>query len=607
MITRTLELLSPAKNLEQGVAAIGYGADALYIGAPRFGAREAASNSFEDVEKLIRYAHRYQAKVFVVLNTIVYENELEEAAKVARWAYNAGADALIVQDMAFLEMGLPPIALHASTQTHNISPQKAKFLADVGFERVILARELSLQQIADIRSHTDVELEGFVHGALCVSYSGQCYLSESITGRSANRGACAQPCRSAYDLVDGAGKIYLKNKHLLSLKDFNLSHSIRELADAGICSFKIEGRLKNIDYVKNITGLYRKELDAILEGTSKYRKASSGKVFLGFTPDAQKSFNRGFTGYFTQKREDNLTGFNTAKATGAMVGTVTGVGKTSFEMDAKVPLSNGDGICFIAAGGTLVGTNINKVDGRTVFPNRMDGITKGIQLFRNYDHRFAKKLESSTTERLVDISISFKYADGRVFIVAQDADGFSAELVAEEVFEIAQKADRALQNIEQQLSKSGGGMFEVVRVSVDCPEVPFIPMSTLNGYRRELLEMIVQKRMESLPKAGAAIVPSDIPYPEKILDYSANVVNSLSRKFYERHGVLQIDEGYELSHVEGARLMTTKYCLRYELGACLKTATASKLQEPLFLDNNGQRFRLEFDCQRCQMIVKKGS
>ena len=599
----TLELLSPAKNLEQGIAAIGYGADAVYVGAPRFGAREAASNSFEDVEQLIRYAHRYRAKVFVVVNTIVYEHELEEAERVARWAYNAGADALIVQDMAFLEMDLPPIALHASTQTHNIYPEKVKFLQDVGFERVILARELSLQQIADIRKQTNVELEAFVHGALCVSYSGQCYMSEAITGRSANRGACAQPCRSAYDLVDGTGNIILKNKHLLSLKDFNLSRSIRQLADAGICSFKIEGRLKNVDYVKNITGLYRKELDAILEERSEYRKASSGKVFLGFTPDAQKSFNRGFTAYFTQKREDSLTGFNTAKATGALVGTVTNVRKLCFEIDAKMPLSNGDGICFISKGGGLVGTNINKVDGRNVFPNRMDGITKGVQIFRNYDHRFAKMLEGCSTERLVDISINFTYTAGRLTMMALDADGFTSKLVVDELFEIAQKPERALQNIDQQLRKSGGGMFEVVRVGVDCQEVPFIPISTLNGYRRTLLESLEAKREASLPEAASSIIPNSIPYPEQTLDYSGNVVNSLSRKFYERHGVLQIDEGFELSHVAGAHLMTTKYCLRYELGACLKTAGAAKLKEPLFLENNGQRFRLQFDCARCQMVV----
>lgn len=603
MKPRTLELLSPAKNLEQGIAAIGYGADAVYVGAPRFGAREAASNSFEDVEQLIRYAHRYQTKVFVVVNTIVYEHELEVAERVARWAYNAGADALIVQDMAFLEMGLPPIALHASTQTHNITPDKAKFLQDVGFERVILARELSLQQIADIRRQTSVELEAFVHGALCVSYSGQCYMSEAITGRSANRGACAQPCRSAYDLVDGTGSIILKNKHLLSLKDFNLSRSLRQLADAGICSFKIEGRLKNIDYVKNITALYRKELDAILEERSEYCRASSGKVYFGFTPDAQKSFNRGFTTYFTQKREENLTGFDTAKATGAFVGKVVAVGKASFEVDGKVTLANGDGICFVSKSGALVGTNVNRVEGRTIFPFKMDGLAAGIKIYRNYDHQFARLLENNSTERLIDVAIRFEYANGALSIGATDEDGFTSSIEVNERFDVAQKAERALQNIEQQLGKSGGGIFRVADVVVSCDEAPFIAISALNGYRRTLLEALEAKRVASLPEAASSIIPNSIPYPEQVLDYLGNVVNSFSRKFYERHGVLQMDEGYEISHVDGAHLMTTKYCLRYELGACLKTAGAAKLKEPLFLENNGQRFRLQFDCARCQMIV----
>lgn len=602
---RTLELLSPAKNLEQGMAAVSYGADALYVGAPRFGAREGASNSVADVEALIRYAHRYGAKVFVVMNTIVYEHELEEAERMANWAYQAGADALIIQDMAFLEMGLPPIALHASTQTHNVSADKVRFFQEVGFERVILARELSLRQIEEIRSQTNVELEAFVHGALCVSYSGQCYLSESLVGRSANRGACAQPCRSSYNLVDDSGKILVKNKHLLSLKDFNLSHSIRELANAGISSFKIEGRLKNIDYVKNITALYRRELDAILsDGT--YAKASSGKVYLGFTPDAEKSFNRGFTSYFTENRLADLTGFNTAKATGALVGRVKEVMKGCFVIDGSTSLANGDGICFISKQGGLVGTNVNRVEGRTVYPFKMDGITKGIQIFRNYDHQFAKTLESNATERLVDAELRFDYDGVNVALSAVDEDGFTVSHTCAVELEVAQKPDRAIQTIEQQLGKSGGGMFRITRVEIGCADVPFVPMSVLNGYRRLILGLLEERRMSALPKAGQVVIPSDIPFPEKVLDYSANVVNSLARKFYERHGVTSIDQGYELSHSDSANLMTTKYCIRHELGACLRTDAGSKLPVMLYLENNGKRFRLTFDCNRCQMMIKKG-
>lgn len=604
--SRTLELLSPAKNLEQGIAAINYGADALYVGAPRFGAREGATNTKEDVESLIRYAHRYYAKVFVVMNTIVYENELEDAVQMARWAYNAGADALIVQDMAFLEMDLPPIALHASTQTHNITPEKVKFLQDVGFQRVILARELSIEQINAIRKVSHVELEAFIHGALCVSYSGQCYMSEHLVGRSANRGACSQPCRSTYNLVDNEGKVLVKNKHLLSLKDFSMQHSIRMLAEAGVCSFKIEGRLKNIDYVKNITALYRREVDALLEGNSGYRKASSGKVYFGFTPDENKSFNRGYTSYFTHNRPEELTGFSTAKATGALVGNVTIQGSTFFEVDGNVALANGDGVCFIAKNGLLVGTNINRVEGRKIFPNRMDGIAKGVVLFRNYDHQFSRLLENNTTERLIDVSLNFDYSNGMLCLEAKDEDGVVVKMDIPATFDAAQKKERALQSIREQLAKVGGGIFRVASVDVSSKEVPFIPISVLNGYRRKLLEDLEIKREQLIKISYTEYVRNNIPFPERLLDYSANVVNSLSRRFYERHGVERVDDGFELSHGDEVNLMTTKYCIRYELGACLKNTSWKLLPEPLYLENNGKRFRLIFDCRNCQMMVKKG-
>lgn len=603
---RSLELLSPAKNLEQGIAAINHGADALYVGAPRFGAREGATNTLEDVESLVRYAHRYHSKVFVVMNTIVYEDELIEAERMAKWAYNAGADALIVQDMAFMEMNLPPIALHASTQTNNVSIEKVKFLENVGFERVILARELSLSQITAISQNTNVELEAFVHGALCVSYSGQCYLSESIVGRSANRGACSQPCRSAYNLIDEQGKTYLKGKHLLSLKDFSMQHSLRELADAGVSSFKIEGRLKNIDYVKNITALYRKELDAILEDhPADYQKASSGKAYFGFTPDASKSFNRGFTSYFAHNRPEDLTGFHTAKATGAPIGKVTSIGSSFFVIDGQTPLSNGDGVCFIAKNGTLVGTNINVVEGSKIYPSKMEGITKGVQIFRNYDHQFSRQLDGGSTQRLVDAAISFQYDGKQVTIVASDEDGCTAQLTISQAFDLAQKEDKATGNIRQQLGKSGSTLFNVNHVDVSFTEAPFIPISQLNSFRRDILEALEQQRTRLLPRRSSSIIPNSIPYPEQALSYAGNVVNSLARKFYERHGVSTIDDGFELTHAAGANLMTTKYCIRYELGACLKTKDGNKLPSNLFLENNGKKFRLIFDCKKCQMMVRE--
>lgn len=602
-----LELLSPAKNLEQGVAAIGYGADAVYVGAPSFGAREAAANTYQDVEKLISYAHRYRAKVFVALNTIIYEPELEQARKVAIWAYEAGADALIIQDMAFLEMGLPPIALHASTQTHNTTPQKARFLQDVGFERVILARELSFNQISEISQSTQVELEAFVHGALCVSYSGQCYMSEALVGRSANRGACAQPCRASYDLVDGSGKLIEKGKHLLSLKDFNLSDRLEHLADAGVCSFKIEGRLKGADYVKNVTALYRQKLDSLLEGKRGYAKASSGKVYVGFTPDAQKSFNRGFTSYFAEQRNSSLTGFDTAKAVGQLVGTVAKVSRSGILAELTVKLANGDGICFISKEGRLIGTNINRVDGGMLYPNKMDGFYIGAKLYRNYDHTFTKQLETDTTKRLVDASLTLSYKGKHVELLAEDEDGNTASLTSEESYDAAQKPEKARQTIEQQLQKAGSDLFKIAAVAIEGAELPFMPISAINSYRRELLERLETARCSYKPKQAKCIEPNSIPYPAAVLDYSANVVNTLSRQFYSRHGAVSIDEGFELSHTNEARLMTTKYCLRYELGACLKTPNGERLKGPLYIVNNGKRFALEFDCRQCEMIVKKGS
>jgi len=603
MAMTPLELLAPAKDFQTGMAAISCGADAVYIGGPKFGARAAVGNSIADIEKLAAYAHRYSAKVYLVINTLLYENEVAEATALAHQAWNSGVDALIIQDFGLLETNLPPIPLFASTQTNNRSPEKVKFLEDAGFSRVILARELNLKQIYEIRKATSVPLESFVHGALCVAYSGQCYLSHALTGRSANRGACAQPCRMAYNLVDEKGNSMAKNQHLLSLRDLNLSNHIEELAKAGVSSFKIEGRLKDESYVKNIVQHYRSILDRIIENNGSFSKSSSGKPVTTFTSDPERSFSRGFTTYFLESRKEMASRF-TPKSVGKKIGLVTGVDASSFKISSTEKLSNGDGICFFA-NRQLVGTNINQVEGSRIIPNSMDGITKGTEIFRNFDKAFNDALAREVA-RKVEAKVSL-VLQGELRLIATDEDGTVASLPINDEITPATNPEKAAQTWVEQLSKSGDSMFHIGAVGIELAPAPFLPVGKINALRRELLQNLEDTRLASYLRANKQHLATEHPYPEQELTYTGNVVNSYARRFFERHGSQILQAGYEqVESKPGDVVMTTKYCLRYELGDCLKERAPKEKQLPsrLFLENNGKRLALEFDCPRCEMKVK---
>lgn len=597
-MNNTLELLAPAKNVDFGIAAVNHGADAVYIGASRFGARAAAGNDLADIARLTHHAHRYRAKVYVTLNTILFDDELADARHLIHELYDAGIDALIVQDMGILEMDLPPLPLFASTQCDNVTPQKVKFLEDVGFKRVILARELSIDQIRAVRAATTVDLEAFVHGALCVSYSGRCYASQAVCGRSANRGECAQVCRQAYDLYEGDRQLK-KGKYLLSLKDLDLSAWLGQLAHAGVSSFKIEGRLKDLAYLKNTTALYRRELDRIIEKTPAYRKASSGTVSLGFTPDAAKTFNRGSCHYFINGRTKAMASFDTPKFYGEYVGTVNHVYRDSFSVDGNVQFHNADGITFFDANGELQGTNINKVEGAIIYPNRMQGITYGLKIYRNHDTAFDAQLSRDATKRTIGVDLRLSADGGVPVLAATDEDGVSITVRGETVCEAAREAEKARDTITQQLSKLGNTMFCARTVTVSSDPVPHIPMSVINDLRRRAAEGLESIRSKTYVRAAAGIVPNEVPFPASGLDYTANVSNAKARAFYARHGVSAVEQAFELRpRKKGDVLMTTKYCLLHEIGKCRKTTAADK---PFFLENNGKRYLIETDCAACEM------
>lgn len=594
---KKLELLAPAKNFELGKTAINHGADAVYIAANRFGAREAAGNSLEDIEQLVKYAHKYYAKVFLTLNTILFDDELNTAQKLISDAYNIGCDAAIIQDMALLEMNLPPIPLFASTQTNNQNVEHMKFLQDVGFQRVILARELSLAQIAEIRKHTNVDLESFVHGALCVSYSGQCYLSCALANRSANRGCCAQMCRSAYDLIDKNGKTIAKNKHLLSLRDLNLSAHIEDLIDAGISSFKIEGRLKDESYVKNSVAFYRKKIDDVLSQNTNYTKASSGKTKLMFAPNPDLSFSRGFTNYFIDGRRKKMASINTPKSIGEEIGFVTKISKNSFEIDTNKHLQNGDGICFFDNNQNLQGTKINRAEDKTVFPLSMKNIFVGAKIFRSYNHAFEKAMKQQTAIRNISATINFTNNNKNIILQAADEDANNVTLKVEQCGDIAVNLDLARKNLIDGLSKNSD--FFNFSANIICDEIRFYPISTINSWRRTLIEMLLAEREKNYVQNRFSIEKNNIPYPKNQLDYTANVANNLARKFYERHGVSKIDDAFEISKTdENTIMMFNKYCIRHELGLCKKHNA-----DDLFLINNGRKLRLSFDCKKCEMKV----
>jgi putative protease len=595
---KIIELLAPARDRESGEAAIGHGADAVYIGGSKFGAREAAGNSFADIERLCKYAHGYFAKVYLTLNTVLYDNELEQARAMVCRAYSAGCDAVIVQDMALLEMDLPPIPLFASTQTDNCLPEKIKFLQDSGFARVILARELSIKQIAEIRKSTTIELESFVHGSLCVSYSGRCYLSEMLAGRSANRGRCAQMCRLPFDLYSAQGLKIVSDRHLLSLKDLNMSDHLEDLMAAGITSFKIEGRLKDLSYVKNITAYYRKCIDKILDKLDDYKKSSSGRVNLFFEPDVERSFSRGFTTFFAQDRKQGLSA-GTAKSTGKFCGTVVSVAKRSFVIDGVDSPVNGDGICFFDNSGKLHGTRVNRVNGNSITPLSMENISRGTKIFRNSDRLFDKVLAGKSAGRKIQADVSVEVFETAIQIIATDEDGICVEVSFPHSAENAVDSDKMQKTIVEQFGKTGNDIFDF---RINCPVCEyFFSVSTVNAWRRQLICLLEKERQNQYPKRESAIIRSCVPYITEEIDFTSNVSNSLAERFYRRHMVRTIEKAVESGTVP-SHLMYNKYCIKFELGMCPVKQGAQKSGN-LFLAYSNKKLKLSFDCVKCEMYV----
>jgi Collagenase and related proteases len=603
---RFVELLSPAKNLECGLAAINHGADAVYIGASMFGARAAAGNSIADIEQLCRYAHQFKAKVLIALNTLLTDEELTIAEKLTWQLYEAGADALIVQDMGLLQLDLPPIALHASTQTDNRTAEKVQFLQNVGFSRVVLARELSLPQIADIAAKTDVELEAFVHGALCVSYSGQCYISQAMCGRSANRGECAQYCRLPYDLEDANGTALAKNKHLLSLKDLDLSDSLLEMMEAGVSSFKIEGRLKDANYVKNVTAYYRKKLDEILEGNVSYKRASSGKTRFFFEPNPQKTFRRDGIDYFLHGRKTDITQPETPKSIGESIGKVKYVGRNFIEILGTESINNGDGISYFTAQGELTGFRVNRVEGKQIFPASMPIAKTGVSLYRNQDAKFDKILDGKTSERKINVQIIFSETEKGFCLQLKDEDNIFIQLNVDCEKQLAQKAETVESNIKQQLSKLGNTIYNASEIIINLSAPWFIPASHLAEWRRSAIELLDEKRNDSYKRPDKKPEAKNVVFSEKELSYLGNVTNKKSHEFYSSYGVTSIMDGFEIKAEEGGPLMFCKHCLKHEMGHCPKIGTKNIFAEPLYLKYKNQRFKLTFDCKLCEMRVEKG-
>ncbi|MDD5639776.1 MAG: U32 family peptidase [Candidatus Pacebacteria bacterium] len=601
---KKIELLSPAKDYACGIAAINAGADAVYIGGPKFGARTAAKNSVRDIGNLIEYAHQFRVKVYVAINTILFDNELEEAQKIIENVYKLGADGIIIQDMGILEMKLPPIKIIASTQCNNYDIEKIKFFEKIGIKRVILARELSLEQIKEIRKNTNLELEGFVHGALCVSMSGQCYFSEAIAKRSANRGHCSQPCRLSYSLMDSEGKTYEKNKFLLSLKDLNLSQNLDDLIDAGLESFKIEGRLKDEDYVSNTTYYYRKKLDRILKRKENFKKSSVGEVISNWEPDIEKTFNRGFTDYFLKNDNSNILSIS-PKSKGKLIGRVKVISENYFILEKGIESSNGDGICFFDKNKNLRGSNVVKIFGPKIYLNDMSGLEEGMDIYRNFDISFEKQIKNNPIKRIVPIFFEIKESEKGIVISVKDEEGIEVVLEKEIEKVLADNKEGALQNIKLQFSKLGNTIYNAKEIKIILSQPLFFKISTLNAIRREIIEIFDKKRKESYIREEAHIVPTKIPFPEKNLTYEANVSNSLAQKFYERHGVSSIEPAFEiLEDKKGKKVMTTKHCLRRLIGKCSKLNSIDGIKEPLYLVNDkGYKFLLKFDCKKCQMEI----
>ncbi|MBO7615717.1 MAG: U32 family peptidase [Bacteroidales bacterium] len=590
---KKIELLSPAKDVEVGMAAINHGADAVYIGGPDFGAREKASNSIEDIERLCRHAALYDAKVYVTLNTLLYENELERARKMAYDCWNAGVDALIVQDMQLLQLDMPPIPLHASTQCDNLTVEKVQLLEQLGFSQVVLGRELSLKEIREIREKTTVPLEFFVHGALCVSHSGQCYLSQYIGNRSANRGACAQPCRLPWDLLDGKGKVLMKNRHLLCLKDLNNSAHLEELMDAGITSFKIEGRMKDADYVKNVTAYYRQKLDEIISRRTDFEQASHGHCSYTFEVNPEKSFNRGFTDFFINGRQKGIGSPFTPKSMGEYIGEVTWCNPLRMEIDTDKTLHNGDGLCFLNQNDELVGLRADVVragtDGAcTVSTNRPHGAQRGAKIYRNLDLEWQKQVDASTGNRKIDINLTLAETETGYELTALFPSAklsiINSQFSIDKI--IANNPEKATENIRKKALQWGDTAFNPVNLELQFAEPPLIPASVIGEMKRQLVEKLTDALIVDHQTHRRLRQPS---FSETVTPELPTLNSKLSTLNFQ-------DPDTILDH-----LMTCHHCIRYANGMCSKE-TGQKAT-PLFIRNGSNTFRLEFDCRNCLMYV----
>ena len=611
-----VELLAPARDLCCGQVAIDCGADAVYLGAPRFGARQKAGNSLQDIAALVAHAHTYWARVYVTVNTLLHDDELPQAVRLIHELYDLGVDAVIIQDVGLLESGapwvLPPIALIASTQMHNHTPERVAFLEEVGFRRAILARELSLEQIRAIRARTSLELECFVHGALCTGYSGQCYLSYAIGGRSGNRGECAQPCRRKYSLVDADGRVLEPPRHLLSLRDLALDAELGALLDAGVTSFKIEGRLKDAAYVKNVVSWYRQQLDNALAERGLAR-ASSGHSHVEFEPDVNKTFNRGYTTYFLHGRGEPPGAIDSPKMVGEPVGRVAAVQGDRFMLDTSLALHGGDGLTWFDAEGELTGTRVNAAEpvGGQVRVTVEDsaGVHPGLEIFRNHDHVFLRQVEQSRPQRRIAVRLKLESTPEGFRLETIDEDGNKAVATLAGVKELAHKPAQAEETACRQLARAGDTAFDVVQVELAWDQAYFLPVSTLNELRRAALARLVKVREANRPRLEANLERNDVAYPESTLTYRGNVLNRQAAAFYRRHGVTEIEPAAESGlDMRGRVVMRTRYCLQHQLGLCDGAGNRANVRQPLYLiDADGRRYRLRFRCADCEMEVIYGA
>ncbi|MBK7477561.1 MAG: U32 family peptidase [Haliscomenobacter sp.] len=606
---KKIEILAPAKNLFQGMAAINAGADAVYIGASMFGARTNATNPVEDIAELVRYAHLFKAKVLVTVNTILYDNELEACRQLIWDLHRIGVDALIIQDMGILEMDLPPIVLHASTQTNNRDAAHVQFLADAGMKRVVLARELNLDQIREIHEATGAELEFFVTGALCVSFSGNCYMSVANGERSANRGSCAQNCRLPYQLIDGTGATLIESSHLLSIKDLDLSEELPNLIRAGISSFKIEGRLKDLVYVKNNTAYLRKKLDAFLEAhAGLYEKASSGRTFYQFEPGLDRSFNRGYTDYFVNHRREKIGSWESPKSKGQYIGKLLEVKANGYRIENYELLHNGDGLYFLNEQGVGDGVQVNIIVHDIVVPNTLKSLPAGTEIYRNLDAEFNRMLEhENSAVRKIGVTMRFAETETGFCLQVTDEDGHQGIATLDAPKEPAKNAEGLIENIKKNLAKTGNTPFMADAIEVDFSENWFLPNARVNEIRRAALEELTEIRIRDYQREERPLVKTDHPYPAKALDFTYNVSNKLARAFYKRHGVTEIEKAFELQWDPGkSRVMVTKYCVKYELGKCPRYQRATmgeKVAEPLTLKHGEVEYKLKFNCKPCEMEI----